>query len=466
MKILLVDATFYKKKIDNDLKKLKEQYFKIKKHIQDKYLGIIDDSNTRIFSQGLLRIATLMKRAGEDIEFISLEDLQDENLLIRKKIRAGYFDKICFSAVTPTVPACATFAEYEQINGVQSEFFIGGPHVNEAARETQKRYPIFEGKCVSAFEKDAVDTILGYETPESIIYGDYVDFTILPHPLQEYEINNLFTALGCSYNCKYCADGRMPRVDNSLTGGYENIYPLLGNKRRLIHFFDSNLGHDKNRLFQVCNALKEVKNDDNIFSCNMRPELIDEETCTALLSAGFRDVMIGIESVDELVLKSNNKGITLSDLESKLKLLKEMGFFTTAYTLVGMPSTSKKTFERTVKMCKYFIGERLITDCKVPAIYVPYPRDNFDYLAELGVEINPKANWSDYDRKSFPVFNLRSSNEIITAEEIWEANLNIHREIISAMCQREGVNIENIRKPLNYHTSNLYGIVGDGYEEH
>ena len=32
MKILLVDATFYKKKIDNDLKKLKEQYFKIKKH--------------------------------------------------------------------------------------------------------------------------------------------------------------------------------------------------------------------------------------------------------------------------------------------------------------------------------------------------------------------------------------------------------------------------------------------------
>ena len=71
--------------------------FKIKKHIQDKYLGIIDDSNTRIFSQGLLRIATLMKRAGEDIEFISLEDLQDENHPIRKKIRDGCFNKICFS---------------------------------------------------------------------------------------------------------------------------------------------------------------------------------------------------------------------------------------------------------------------------------------------------------------------------------------------------------------------------------
>ena len=69
--------------------------------------------------------------------------------------------------------------------------------------------------------------------------------------------------------------------------------------------------------------------------------------------------------------------------EEQLKLLKEMGFFTTAYTLVGMPSTSKKTFKRTVKMCKYFIGKELITDCKVPAIYVPYPRDNFDYLPDI-----------------------------------------------------------------------------------
>ena len=84
MKILLVDATFYKKQIDDELKQLKERYYKIKKYVRDSYFGNLDYNNCFSFSQGLLRIAALIRRAGEQVDFTSLEELRNNKYLNKK----------------------------------------------------------------------------------------------------------------------------------------------------------------------------------------------------------------------------------------------------------------------------------------------------------------------------------------------------------------------------------------------
>lgn len=457
MKILLIDATFYRKEINEVLKQKKRDYFKIKRYVRDKYLGELDSSNQRNFSHGCLRMATLLKRAGAEVTFVSLEELKNQSCEINRKIDDNQFNKICFSAVTPTVPLCEKFCLRKKKKGVMSSFIIGGAHINEAKKLTQARHPNFD-QYEAGYEKEAVDQILGFKASEKILEGEYVDYSILPYHIAEYALNNLFTASGCSFNCKYCADNRMPKIENSLTGGFERISPLLGEKSRLIHFFDSNMGYNQERLIEVCNALSKIKHN-HIFSCNMRPELLNDEVCKALWKARFRDIMIGIENADENTLKKNAKGMKLSNVTQKLRMLQQYGFFVTAYTMVGMPFSTKETFEHTIEMCRYYIENGLVTDCKTPAIYVPYPRDDFDYLQELGVCINDKIGWENYDRQSFPVYDLKHNGITITAEEIWDADLRIHDTIIDSMCKREGQDVGNLTKTTLKHSSIMYGVV-------
>ena len=459
MNILLIDGTFYYKKIDETLKEKKLDYFKIKKYIRDKYLGKLDNTNAKSFSQGLLRIATLLKRANQEVTFMSLEELKDNDNDINIKINNNEFDIICFGAVTPTVPLCETFCLSKKALGVKSKFIIGGAHVNEAKKLTQERHPNFD-QYVAGYEKDAVEQILGYHVDNSILNGDYVDYSLLPHPISEYAINNLFTASGCSFNCEYCADHRMPYIENSLTGGYERISSLLDPMPRLIHFFDSNIGYRKDRLLNVCTELSKIKHN-NIFSCNMRPELLDEEVCEALYKARFREIMIGLENADENILKKNSKQMSLSSLEKKLQMLKEYVFFVTAYTMVGMPFSTKETLDKTIERCKYYIRNGLITDCKIPAIYVPYPRDDFDYK-ELGVKIDLDKGWEHYDRASYPVYNLESDGHIITAEEIWDANLKLCDVIIQELSVRERIRPKDLNEVILQHLTVDYGISDDG----
>ena len=79
------------------------------------------------------------------------------------------------------------------------------------------------------------------KTSKNILYFNreiedepYVDYSILPYSLNEYDIN-IFTTLGCPFRCTYCQDGQMPYLEHRLDGGLGMIQEQLA-PGKLVHF--------------------------------------------------------------------------------------------------------------------------------------------------------------------------------------------------------------------------------------
>ena len=161
----------------------------------------------------------------------------------------------------------------------------------------KKTYPYFD-KYIVGYELEAAQQLTSKKL--EIKYPKYVDYSLLPYPLEEYAINT-FTAMGCRFNCSYCQDGKAPFFTSSLDGGVGELMKLLPAKT-LIHFFDSVLGYSPQRLHDVCDVLSQLQHN-FVLSCDLRAEYINLETLHCLSKAGFKEIRLGIESASVDLLK-------------------------------------------------------------------------------------------------------------------------------------------------------------------
>lgn len=310
---------------------------------------------------------------------------------------------------------------------------VGGAHINIALQETMHRY-IFFDRYVYGYDIDAVSRLINGEAGGNIYEADdvidgssdqmpYVDYSILPYSLNEYDIN-LFSTLGCPFRCAYCQDGQVPYYENLLDGGISRLRGQLVPKK-LIHFFDSTLGYSEHRLLKVCGALSSIHHD-YILSCDIRAEFISEKTITALEKAGFKEVRIGLETTDPKVLKRNNREILPEEVMRKIELVRgKSELYLTLYTVSGLPGYTLETYKKNKEMYEYLLKTRIVDEIK-NAQYVPYPRDGIDF-GQRGVIIKDN-DWENYDRQSFPVYETAE----LSRQQIWDEYLDTARVINEA----------------------------------
>ncbi len=428
--IWLIDATSYKKDIDYELLNIKKDYFKIKSYVRQQVIGRHVLPTQKTFSTGLLRIATLLKRLGYSVKYFHLADFLSENMietcLIPPMIAA-------FGCVCPTIPVCNKLAKKMKDYHENVITAVGGAHINIALQETMHRY-IFFDRYVYGYDIDAVSRLINGEAGGNIYEADdvidgssdqmpYVDYSILPYSLNEYDIN-LFSTLGCPFRCAYCQDGQVPYYENLLDGGISRLRGQLVPKK-LIHFFDSTLGYSEHRLLKVCGALSSIHHD-YILSCDIRAEFISEKTITALEKAGFKEVRIGLETTDPKVLKRNNREILPEEVMRKIELVRgKSELYLTLYTVSGLPGYTLETYKKNKEMYEYLLKTRIVDEIK-NAQYVPYPRDGIDF-GQRGVIIKDN-DWENYDRQSFPVYETAE----LSRQQIWDEYLDTARVINEA----------------------------------
>lgn len=271
---------------------------------------------------------------------------------------------------------------------------------------------------IEGYERDAAEILA--EAPLEREPSHYVDYSILPYPLHHYAINT-FTTMGCPFRCSYCVDGRAPFFTASEDGQISEMMKLLP-PRTLVHFFDSVLGHSTEGIKRLCNRLKALKHP-FLFSCDMRAELLTPEIVHLLEEAGFVEIRMGMESVDDSLLQKNGRTLMFQTFMDKLRMVRrESKLYITLYTITGLPGTTRQVQERTLIGCHQLFREKLVDEIK-NALYVPYPMVGTDYK-DRGVEIL-NDDWAQYDRQSYPVFRTREMDQkqlfelyIETAERI------------------------------------------------
>lgn len=410
--IWLIDYTHYEKDIDPRLVKHKQDYFRLKSYVRWQKIGPTAPVRTKVFATGLLRLATILHRNGYAVRYLDYQML--EALLEQG---APLPEKVAFSCVCPTVPGCAELAQRIKALSPTTQVILGGVHVNLNPELTHQRYPIFDLLSVG-YEYEAAEKIAGSSLKR--YDGDYVDYDLLPLPLNEYAINT-FTTMGCPFQCSYCADGRAPHFRASADGQMAQLKKRLP-ERNLVHFFDSVLGFSREGIADVCDALQRAEHP-FLLSCDMRAELLTPELVTRMEKAGFVEVRLGMESADPELLKRNKRTLTVDRFQETVKMIRDhSNLYVTLYSITGLPGTNPVSQETTLEYCDYLFREHLVDEIK-NALYVPYPMQGVSY-ADRGVEVLSQ-DWSGYDRQSFPVFRT----EQMDPQQLWELYLHTAESI-------------------------------------
>ena len=434
--IWLVDYTVYEKEIDLRLKKAKIQYFQIKNYKRYTKIGLTAPVKTRTFSNGLLRLATILYENDLPVQYIHASDFI--SILAHSEALP---ETIAFSAVCPTVPPCAELCDEIHRISPKTKVFLGGAHVNVAYDLTNRKYKTFD-KLIRGYEFDAAEQIA--EKPCSKVPDKYLNYNLLPHPVSEYAINT-FTAMGCPFSCAYCVDGCAPHFESSIDGQLSELRERIP-QRTLVHFFDCVLGYSQERLLCVCDALSNLQHG-MLLSCDMRAEFLNEKTIQSLIKAGFVEIRLGIESADEIQLAQNNRFLKWDDLFEKIKLVRETSsLYITLYAATGLPGITVQGQEKTISTFDYLLTEQYVDEIK-NCMYVPYPMDGLDY-ASRGIYIMTNQ-WEQFDRQSFPVYRTNQ----LSQDDLWELYLQTTEAISKSWLKSCGASsVKDLIFPSGYYS--------------
>lgn len=165
-----------------------------------------------------------------------------------------------------------------------------------------------------------------------------------------------------------------------------------------------------------------------------RPDSLDEEEIRKFRELGATRVEIGVQSVDDEVLKINRRGHTIEETVKATKLLKDAGFKVSYHMMLGLPGSSlKKDF---LSMQKIFSDERFMPD-----LVKIYP-----------CAVTPGSELFDLWKKGkyVPLTNAATEKIIIKIKKIIPPWVRVSRVIrdIPATSIAAGPNISNLRQLL------------------
>lgn len=178
--------------------------------------------------------------------------------------------------------------------------------------------------------------------------------------------------LGCPFNCIFCNQYKITGSDESVTP--YKVYEILSNSLKThqkprndtqIAFFGGSFtAIDKKLMIEYLEVANEFigENKYNSIRISTRPDCINEEILDILKKYNVKTIELGIQSLDEDVIKKAKRGHTIEQAIKSCKLIQEHGFELGMQMMCGLPGdTAEKDFETARKIIE--IG------CKQVRIY-------------------------------------------------------------------------------------------------
>ena len=158
----------------------------------------------------------------------------------------------------------------------------------------------------------------------------------------------------CPYRCGYCPyiikTKYRKRTVDSVIQEIEYLQRQFGISK--IAFRDPTFTLERDRILEFCQKIEQNKININ-WICETRLDHLDEELIEAMKKSGLRAIKVGIEAVDEMVLKdANRKLIDLHHQEKIVNFCKQNNIKIIAFYIIGLPGEDKKTIESTINYAK------------------------------------------------------------------------------------------------------------------
>lgn len=201
-------------------------------------------------------------------------------------------------------------------------------------------------------------------------YGNYKF-----HPATHMMVSNL-----CWYGkCTFCIDtaklqageGRGVRsVDNVM----EEIDDLIINGYKEV-FDDSGTFPVGKWLEEFCEKMNKPskygsgrRKDYIKIGCNMKPVKLDYKM---MANAGFRFILVGIESANQITLNNIQKGQNANDIIPIMKSMSDAGLEPHGTFMTGYPWEDEEDEKKTIKLCHYLLEEGYLKTAQASVYSAP-----------------------------------------------------------------------------------------------
>jgi len=409
-------------------------------------------------------------KAADDRDAADARGVADAGL--RRELEEFRPDMVGLSLTTPAVPVAEEIARLaKELSEGRALVVVGGPHVSALPERTLDDCADFDVAVVG--EGEATMAELAEAGPRPAVAGvvfrqdgelvrthprlpaqdldalgppayelfDMVHYTARDRWLVRwvpYRATNVRTSRGCTNRCRFCAG----HLVSGLGVRFHSIGYVIEQLRRAvegfgveaIRFEDDTLGADRQRLLELCEAVRRADLHRRIVwdGC-LRVDQADPEVLAAMKSAGCIQIEYGFESGSDASLRrlGKNSGDELN--RRAVRLTREAGLRVFADIMVGLPGETEEDFEATVRFVRWARAEVLSPAWMAPlpgtAIYEGLPEDvresldwgTFSYLAERGPRVNLTAMSDEVFEEKFRRFMKYLARPLIARQVLRDA---------------------------------------------
>lgn len=297
---------------------------------------------------GLLYVSSSLKELGHDVEVLDFAD----------GWKFTDADLYGISITTPDFPRAIEILKFLK-NHSDRKVIAGGPHATLCPREVLRVG--FDAVSIG----DGELTIRKLIGNEKIFEAWAEDIDKLPPPdrtaidLWDYEFyicgtraTSIMTARGCAWRkCSFCS-----RIDKMVRfHSWRYVDDELKDISKLgfgaVMIYDDEFFTYPKRDMKIIDCLRRY---DLTWRCFGRSDYIlrRKDIIELASKAGLKEILLGVESADDKILKTVQKGTTVEMNKEAIKFLSNLGIRVKAAMIVGLPGENKESLMTMEKFCE------------------------------------------------------------------------------------------------------------------
>jgi anaerobic magnesium-protoporphyrin IX monomethyl ester cyclase len=166
--------------------------------------------------------------------------------------------------------------------------------------------------------------------------------------------NNIMTSRGCPFNCSYCGAQVIWKRKvrrRSVPNVMREVRYLLGRSvSRSINFWDDSFTCDRGYTAHITEELQKI--DGLNFSCITRLDLVDSQILSQLKKAGCSQILFGVESGNDDILRRIDKKMNREFIKQKTGLVDAAGIPWLGFFIMGYPGETRHNILETLDFMK------------------------------------------------------------------------------------------------------------------
>lgn len=207
-----------------------------------------------------------------------------------------------------------------------------------------------------------------------------------------YFSTNMVSSRGCPFRCNWCAkpiSANKFHLRAAEVVAEEMLQLKVNGGAQHIWFGDDVFALNQHWVEQF--AEEVIKRDASIpFKIQSRADLMTEQTVQHLKAAGCAEVWMGVESGSQIILDAMDKGITLAEVATARRRLKDAGIRACFFLQFGYPGETWIELQQTIALVRELRPDDI-------GISFSYPLPGTVFYERVRMQLGTKRNWADSD---------------------------------------------------------------------